>query len=56
MSQFKKQFNVTLSFFLKLLSENKFVKSVKLLSLNAKPINPVQKYLHIIESYAGILL
>ena len=31
------------------------VYSVKAYSLNIKPINPVQKYLHIIELYACIL-
>ena len=31
------------------------VKSVKLLSLSIKSINPIQKYPHITESYACIL-
>ena len=41
--------------FLKLFSEKRLVKSVKLLSLNIKSINLIQKYPHITESYAGIL-
>ena len=43
------------SFFLKLLGEKRLKKSVKLLPLNIKSINPIQKYPHIIESYACIL-
>ena len=35
--------------------ENILVKSVKLLTLNIKAINPMQKYLHIIKSYPCIL-
>ena len=43
------------SFFLKLFGEKRFVYSVKVFSLNIKSINPMQKYLHITESYACIL-
>ena len=43
------------SFFLKLFGEKILVKSVKLLPLSIKSINPIQKYPHIIESYACIL-
>ena len=39
-------------FFLKLFGEKRLVKSVKLLPLSIKPINPIQKYPHITESYA----
>ena len=35
--------------------KKKLVKSVKLLPLSIKSINPIQKYLHITESYACIL-
>ena len=41
--------------FPKLCGENKFVKSVRLLPLNIKSINPMQKYLYIINSWACIL-
>ena len=41
-----------LSFFLKSCGEN---KSVNFLPANIKSINPIQKYPHIIESYAFIL-
>ena len=34
---------------LKLFGEKRLVKSVNLLSLSAKSINPIQKYLHITE-------
>ena len=44
-----------LSFFLKLFGEKRLVKSVKLLNLNMKSINPMQKYPHITESYVCIL-
>ena len=40
------------SFFLKLFGEKRLVKSVKLLPLSIKSINPIQKYPHITESYA----
>ena len=43
------------SFFLKLFGEKRLVKSVKLLPLNIKSINPMQKHLHVTESYACIL-
>ena len=43
------------SFFLKLFGEKRFVYSVKVFPLNIKSINPMQKYLHITESYACIL-
>ena len=43
------------SFYLKLFDEKIFAKSVKVFSLNIKSINPIQKYPHIIESYACIL-
>ena len=43
------------SFFLKLFGEKRFVYPVKVFSLNIKSINPMQKYLHITESYACIL-
>ena len=36
-------------------NQKRLVKSVKLLPLNIKLINPVQKYPHITESYACIL-
>ena len=41
--------------FLKLFGEKRLVKSVKVFLANIKSINPIQKYLHIIESYAYIL-
>ena len=49
---YRKYFNIILSFFLCSLGENKFAYSNKLLSFNMKSINPIQKYPHIIESYA----
>ena len=42
-------------FFLKSLGEKRLVKSVKLLPLRIKSINPIQKYPQITESYACIL-
>ena len=45
----------TISSFLKKKSEKRLVKSVGLLPLNIKSINPIQKYPHITESYACIL-
>ena len=48
-------FSIILSFFSYLLGENKFIESNKLLALNIKSINPIQKYLHITESYAYVL-
>ena len=38
----------------KLFGEKRLVKSVKLLPLSVKSINPVQKYPHLTESYACI--
>ena len=43
------------SFFSKLFGEKRFVYSVKVFPLNIKSIKPIQKYPHIIESYACIL-
>ena len=43
------------SFFLKLFGENISLKSVKLLPLSIKSINPTQRYPNIIESYSCIL-
>ena len=48
-------FNIILAFFLYSLGQNKFVYSNKRLPFNMKPINPIQKYPHIIESYACTL-
>ena len=39
-------------FFLKSFGEKRLAKSVKLLYLSMKSINPIQKYPHITESYA----
>ena len=44
-----------MSFFLYFLEERNFVYFNKLLPCNIKPINPIQKYPHIIESNACIL-
>ena len=44
-----------LSFFLKLFGSKRLVKSVKVLPTSIKSINQMQKYPHIIESYACIL-
>ena len=44
-----------LSFFLKLFGAKRLVKSVKVLPTSIKSINRIQKYPHIIESYACIL-
>ena len=43
------------SFFLKFFGEKRFVNSVKVFPASIKSINPIQKYPHIIESYACIL-
>ena len=51
---FKKRHNYIV-IFVKSLSEKIFVYSVNFLSDNIKLINPIQKYPHIIESYACIL-
>ena len=42
-------------FLLKLFGEKGFVNSVKVFPASIKSINPIQKYPHIIESYACIL-
>ena len=44
-----------LSFFKKLFGSKRLAKSVKVLPASMKSINPIQKYPHIIESYACIL-
>ena len=43
------------SFSLKLFGGKRFVNSVKVFPLNIKSMKPIQKYPHIIESYACIL-
>ena len=43
------------SSFLKLFGEKRFVYSVKVFPASIKSINPIQKYAHIIKSYACIL-
>ena len=43
------------SFLLKLFGEKRFVNSVKFFPASIKLINPIQKYPHIMESYAYIL-
>ena len=45
---------IILSFFVKLFGEKRFVCSVKVLPASIKLIKPIQKYPHIIESYACI--
>ena len=50
-----KHYDSISSFFLKSLGKKRFVYSVKLLLLNMKLINPIQKYPYIIESFACIL-
>ena len=50
-----KYFKIISSFLSKLFGEKRLVKSVKVLRLSIKSINPIQKYLHIIESYSCIL-
>ena len=47
-----KYFKIILSFFLKLFGEKRLVKSVNVLPLGIKLLNPIQKYPHIIESCA----
>ena len=49
---FQKIFRIALPLFSKSCDENKFVKPVRLLRLNIKSINQIQKYPHIIESQA----
>ena len=41
--------------FLKLFGEKRLVRSVKVFPASIKSINPIQKCLHIIESYSCIL-
>ena len=43
------------SYFLKLFGEKRFVNLVKVFPASIKSINLIQKYTHIIESYACIL-
>ena len=50
-----KQFKIISSFFIKLFGEKKSVYSVKIFPASIKSIKPIQKYPHIIESYACIL-
>ena len=50
-----KYFKIISSFLSKLFGEKRLVKSIKVLRLSMKSINPIQKYLHIIESYSCIL-
>ena len=50
-----KLFKSMSSFFIKLFGEKRFIYSVKVFPLSIKSINPMQKYPHIIESYACIL-
>ena len=47
-----KQFKIISSFFLKLFGAKIFVYSVNIFPASKRSINPVQKYSHIIESYA----
>ena len=44
-----------MSFFLKLFGEKRFVSLVTIFPASISSINPIQKYLHISESYACIL-
>ena len=50
-----KQFKIKSLFFLKLFGEKRFIYSVKVFPESIKSIKPMQKYLHIIESYAYTL-
>ena len=50
-----KYFKTTSSLFLKLFDAKILIKSVKVLPASIKSINPIEKYPHIIESYACIL-
>ena len=55
---FKNAFNhfkIISLFFLKLFGEKRFAYSVKVFLAGIKSIKPLQKYSHIIESYACIL-
>ena len=38
-----------------MLEDDEFVYANKLLPFNIKSINPIQKYTHVIKSYASIL-
>ena len=44
-----------ISSFLKLFGTKRLVKSLKVLPASIKSIKPIQKYPHVIESYASIL-
>ena len=44
-----------ISLFFKLFGEKRIANSVKIFPTSIKSINPIQKYLHIIESYTCIL-
>ena len=50
-----KQFKTISSLFLKLFGAKRFVYSVNVFPASIKSIKPIQKYPHIIESYACIL-
>ena len=50
-----KYFKIISFFFLKLFGERRFVNLVKVFPVSIKSIHPIQKYPHIIESYACIL-
>ena len=52
---FIKYFKIISSFFLKLFGEKRFVYSVNVFPASIKSIKSIQKYKHIIESYARIL-
>ena len=52
---FKIVWNYVIIFLKKIFGEKRLAKSVKLLPLDIKPINSIQKYPHINESYACIL-
>ena len=52
---FVKYIKIISSFSIKLLGEKIFVNSVNVFPSSIKSINPIQKYQHIIESYACIL-
>ena len=43
------------SFFLKVFGEKRFVYSVKVFLASIKSVKPIQKYTHIIKSFACIL-
>ena len=52
---FVKYIKIISSFSIKLFGEKIFVNSVNVFPSSIKSINPIQKYQHIIESYACIL-